>query len=62
MGASVQRIGNSAEITRAQIRVRCDEEHILGRARSWEGDATEGCVLDKLNLASADGRVRGSSL
>jgi translation initiation factor IF-2 len=33
MGASVQRIGNSAEVTRAQIRVRCDEEHILGRAQ-----------------------------
>src|SRR5678815_896429 len=62
MGASVQRIGNSAEVTRAQIRVRCDEEGILGRARSWGRDGTEECVLNKLNLASTEGRVRGGSL
>ena len=61
MITGIQCIGDGAEVTRAQIWIWGDEENALGKARGWRWHGAKGSVLDKLDLAPANGRIGNRS-
>ena len=61
MSTGIQRIGDGADVTRAQIWIWGDEENALGNARGWRWRGAKGSVLDELNLAPTNGRIGNRS-